>query len=321
MTQQIAVSHSIVHPSELSTVINEGYTLPSSANCELLAPGMNDTYQVVSGDRTYIYRVYRAGWRSTQDIQYELDLLLHLHQYGIPVSAPIPKSDGAYISKLMSPEGMRIGVLFTYAPGDVLGYQPDGALKYGALAAKLHNALDLFQTETPRFALDLEHLLENPLHKLRPFAEKQGSWGFLSQMGERLRTEILAQEGLLEKGVCHGDLHGHNVHLDEHGRLVLFDFDCGGPGWRAYDLAVYRWAVDLHAKSREPWDAFVKGYRSERSIQPVDMDLVPVFVAVRTVWLLGLQTDLVSLRGVRYVESVIQGGTRALEKWDPALLR
>lgn len=320
MNQTLAVSHSIISEQALASLVSEQYALPALASCQLLAPGINDTY-LVSAATKYVYRVYRSGLRSVQDIQYELQLLLHLQASGISVSAPVPKADGTLYSELQSPEGSRVGVLFLYAPGQVLGYQPDGAVKYGALAAKLHNSLDLFRAGAPRFALDLEHLLESPLRRVQPFAEVQGSWGFLSQLAERLRFDVLSTEAALDWGPCHGDLHGHNVHVDAMGNLVLFDFDCGGPGWRAYDLAVYRWAVDLHAKSREPWDAFIKGYSGERALQPADLSTMPSFVAIRTIWLLGLQVEQISLRGVRHVETFIEGGVKALQKWDPALLR
>lgn len=321
MGQSLAVSHSIISAEGLSRLIEQQYGLPAPVSCQLLAPGINDTYQVASGGAAYVYRVYRAAWRSIQDIQYELQLLLHLQRSGIPVSAPIPRADGALSSELESPEGQRTGVLFSYAPGRVLGYQPDGALKYGALAARLHNSLDLFRSDTPRFVLDLEHLLEGPLRKIRPFAEVQGSWQFICRLAERLRFDLQSQVSVLDWGVCHGDLHGHNVHTDALGQLVLFDFDCGGPGWRAYDLAVYRWAVDLHAKSREPWDAFLAGYSGERTVSPIDLSVIPSFVAIRTIWLLGLQVDQITLRGVKHVETFIEGGAKALQKWDPALLR
>lgn len=66
-------------------------------------------------------------------------------------------------------------MLFTEAPGQVLAYVAEDAFRYGAAAARLHDAMDAFHTELPRFRLDLDHLLDEPLGLIRPFAERLGS--------------------------------------------------------------------------------------------------------------------------------------------------
>ncbi len=321
MHMPVAVSHSIVAPDVIARVLSDSYGLPVPIRCILLSPGINDTYRIMAGSSTYIYRIYRAGWRRPNDIAYELELLTHLHRDGISVAVPIAKLDGTLSTDLWAPEGVRAGVLFSYAPGKVIGYETDGAAQYGRLVARLHTSMDSFQTELPRLQLDLEHLLEHPMSAIEPIVSKQGNWPFLTRLAERLRTEIRSREGVLVRGVCHGDLHGYNVHRDTNGTLTLFDFDCGGPGWRAYDLAVYRWAVDLHAKTREPWDEFMNAYYTERDLPQVDLEAIPAFVAIRTIWLLGLQVEQISLKGTQSVESTIEGGTKALRNWDPEKLK
>ena len=87
-------------------------------------------------------------------------------------------------------------------------------------------------------------------------------------------------------GLCHGDFHGWNAHSSE-GIVTFFDFDDCGYGWRAYDLAVFRWDARLEEKESERWEAFVKGYKSKRDIADSDLALTTVFVAIRDIWLMG----------------------------------
>ena len=47
--------------------------------------------------------------------------------------------------------------------------------------------------------------------------------------------------------VQHGDLQGYHANVGPDGMLTFFDFDCGGYGYRAYDLAVFVWCCRLAA--------------------------------------------------------------------------
>lgn len=91
------------------------------------------------------------------------------------------------------------------------------------------------------------------------------------------------------------------------------------PTWRAYDLAVYRWAVSRHTRGTEPWEAFLEGYRSVRAIPRADLDAVPVLVAARSFWLLGLAAQDVSRRGTALVEQWLVGAEQALRQWEAEL--
>jgi Ser/Thr protein kinase RdoA (MazF antagonist) len=58
---------------------------------------------------------------------------------------------------------------------------------------------------------------------------------------EHDRASFRSSREDLEVGSCHGDLHGWNAHIDQNMALTVYDFDCCGVGWRAYDIAVFRW--------------------------------------------------------------------------------
>jgi Ser/Thr protein kinase RdoA (MazF antagonist) len=74
-----------------------------------------------------------------------------------------------------------------------------------------------------------------------------------------------------------------------------FDFDCGGAGWRAYDVAVYLWAR-VRSKGKEhfkneQWDTFLAAYQKYRALSDSDLRAIPIFVAIREIWLMGLHTS------------------------------
>ena len=82
------------------------------------------------------------------------------------------------------------------------------------------------------------------------------------------------------------------------GQAVFFDFDESGPGYLAYDLAVFLWnCVLFERKDHAYWHAFVEGYRTIREISHADFEAVHLFVPIRHMWLLG-STPVASTNGV-----------------------
>lgn len=110
-------------------------------------------------------------------------------------------------------------------------------------------------------------------------------------------TSILPTSGP-QYGFCHGDHHGGNVHRDANGKLVLFDFDCYGYGWRAYDLAVILWQLTHsfgwsragRGKIDRRWNGFLNGYGDIRHLKKAELMATELFVPVRQIWWLGLHT-------------------------------
>jgi len=295
MPDLFPVCHSILSASALMTEILSSYDVGTPTACKLLNRGLNDTYLVATEGGKFALRIYRQGWRSDSDILFELEVLLHLARAGVPVSTPIPRKDGQNVGRVLAPEGLRSVVLFTYAPGKEPNYEEEVAAEsylYGKVAAQIHGATDSFRSPHRRFPLNLEHLVDVPLRACEPFlTHRPEDWKYVVALAEKLRTRLqdLPSDGL-EVGFCHGDLHGGNVHVDPNKALTVYDFDCCGIGWRAYDVAVFRWGARLRGKEKERWPAFVRGYTEHRPLSDMDMQSTACFVAIRHLWLLGLHT-------------------------------
>lgn len=293
-SQFVPAAWSVLDTNALATELQARYPLATPASCELLKAGVNDTYLVRTASGLGVYRLYQLNWRSEAAVAWELALLAHLGAQDIPVSSARPDQTGALHHWLLTPEGPRIGALFDFAPGQPPPFEDaeqgaEQARAFGASVARLHDAMQTFEQPAGRPPLDLVHLIDEPLAQVLPLLEgRPDDAAYLADLAQRTRAQLAELAGAgLTRIVCHGDLHGGNVHLHG-GVLTHFDFDCGGPGWLAYDLAVFWWDNRLNTKSPELWPAFLAGYGPAR-LAPVDHAALPWFVVARTIWLLGLQ--------------------------------
>jgi Ser/Thr protein kinase RdoA (MazF antagonist) len=284
------VTYSILSAEALSAEVRRAYGLEGPIRCQLLRPGLNDTYLVSAGNERRILRVYRAGWRSAAEISYELQLLEHLASKAVSVSVPIPARDGDVLRPLPAPEGNRHLVLFSYATGAPLSWEREADSRIlGRLAAQVHAAASDFAPSHERFRLDFEYLIEGPLAAIGPFLHHRAAdHQYLHRFADTLKSRgVRVAEAGLDWGVCHGDLSAKHVHMSPGGEPTLIDFDLCGEGWRAYDLAAAPYyATYKHAPPS--WEAFLAGYREVRSLGRADLEAVPLFHAINRLWSLGL---------------------------------
>jgi Ser/Thr protein kinase RdoA (MazF antagonist) len=273
------------------------YEIGEVTACQFFTGGFNDTYRVKTREgKTYYLRVYRRSWRTLPDILYELDVLNHLRGQGFPAARLLPRRDGSLYYELPAPEGRRYAVLFSEAPGRLIAYdvEPEKvSLQYGQAVAWMHNALEGFTSPHARFRVDLELLVDGPLRNIAPYlAHRPEDWAYLQGFAADLRQRIvdLPMEGL-EEGFCHGDLQGYHANLDADGTLTFFDFDCGGYGYRAYDLAVFRWCARLQNQEEIRREPYLRGYREVRKLNELDIQAIPLFVGARYLWHMGVHTQ------------------------------
>jgi Ser/Thr protein kinase RdoA (MazF antagonist) len=230
------------------------------------------------------------------DIQYELEVLEHLKQKGFPAARPVAYQDGQRFCAVPAPEGTRYLALFTEAPGPEISYahEPEQvARRYGQAVAEMHNALDDFLSPYPRFSLDLDYFTVQPLRFVAPYlADRPTDWTYVQHFAETLRQRMLALPATaLSQGFCHGDLQGYHANVGSDGTLTFFDFDCGGYGFRAYDLAVFLWCCRLEEATAVRWEPFLNSYRATRPLHELDKQTIPLFVCARYLWHIGVHAQ------------------------------
>jgi Ser/Thr protein kinase RdoA (MazF antagonist) len=286
------VANSILCPNAIvQQILIPVYGLPAQTTCRFHNFGLNDTFTVECPDAKYVFRVYRTGWRSNTDIAYELDVLKHLNAKGVQVATPVTRLDGSELTTIATPEGERSAALFHFAPGRELKEDDTDSGDFGRSCAQMHAASDDFVTKHKRFKLDLKHLLDDPAEFIRPhLVHRPKDRSYIQSLADRLRSEMdKLDSSSLDIGFCHGDFHGGNVHR-EGDLLMHFDFDCCGHGWRAYDVAVYRWVSwytddDVYVRR---WRAFLAGYCEIRKLSDMDLAAIEIFIPMREIWMMGL---------------------------------
>jgi len=320
----IPAVHTVFHKETLFEAIALLYDIGTPLKSQFVSNGLNDTYSVDTNTGKFILRIYKHLWRAESDIRFELDLLTYLKNCILPVSYPIQRRDGEWLTELDAPEGTRYAVLFSYADG-AGKLNVDTSNAYGSAIAQLHHAMDFYEQRHERFALDAAHLLDEPLRAMLPFLQhRPNDAAFVQETAGRLKARLAeAANGAYDWGVCHGDLHGWNVFHSDDGSMTHFDFDCCGVGWRSYDLSVYLWdrvhgRSDSESFEDECWDAFLEAYTKERPLSEQDLAMIPVFVAVRQLWLIGLHTGGSAVWGSWQDDGYFDGKLKFLAAWVKA---
>lgn len=275
------------------------FKIDNPIHCQFWCQGLNDTYKVTTEKEAFILRIYRHNWRTRSEISFEIDALLHLQTNGSDVAYPIKTQTGEYIVDLIAPEGQRYAVLTRCAAGSELDFEvPESAQIYAQHMAHLHLNSIQFNSTHQRFQLDVQHLITEPLQSIKPFLkQRKDDWSFIEDYAQRLAKKLQTALNHSQKLVlCHGDLHGGNAHKDSK-LLVSFDFDCCGLGLRSYDLAVFKWALEVDNKDPSIWDNFFHCYQLHFPLPDEEIALIDTLVSIRHIWLIGLHINIAVAKG------------------------
>ncbi len=293
-----ATAHSVPSAPHIAALVAATYDLPPLADCHLIQRGFNETYALTTttGDR-FVLRlsISRHRLRGPADVAAETAFLAYLAAANIPVATAIPTRTGPLFTTAETPEGPRPAVLFRHIGGRMPELaSPEDARAQAITLAHLHRAADAYpEREHGLHRLDLDHLLHRPIQAI--LALDLGTSQARHDLAG-LETRLAAAVGQLDADLtrtrCHGDVHGFNARIAETGphagQAVFFDFDEGGFGYLAYDLAVHLWAQVSFGRQRQHiWHAFDAAYRAIRPLHPADEAAIPLFVAIRHLWVIG----------------------------------
>ena len=299
MTDQVfPVQVSTLAESAVTGWIRDEYSLPSFISCQFFRKGICDTYRVSASDAVFFLKVYRHGRRSRRDVAEEVRLLNHLADCGVAVAKPMAKRDGAFVSELAAPEGLRCAVLFEAAVG---AHGDDGdpnrIRAFGEAVAQMHAAADEMAEPCERTPLEMDHLLGENLEAIRPFmAHRPADLSLIERIAEDSARGVddLLPRTKPEHGICHGDLHGGDVCYRDDGAPILFDFDSSGIGWRALDIGVFLasddW-MDTTAEAEHRRQAklgtFLEGYGMHRTLSKSELAAIQLTPPIRHIFLMG----------------------------------
>lgn len=292
---------SILHADYIAAVVGQFYAIGDIKKCTFISQGLNDTYLIICEQGKFIARVYRHLWRSLDEINAEIDFVTHLATHCAPVAQFILSKDGHRFHALPCPEGERVLVLMECASGseyETHAIPNNSPFNYGKSVGLMHNAANHFASTRTRRPLNTDHLIWQPLAAVKySFKQNSTNLEYLRAVADQLTIAINRLETAgLTKMFIHGDLTGGNANQDANGSYTLFDFDCCGFGWQAYDLAVFLWSL-IQNKKAGLWPTFLDGYRSVAQLNPIDEKSIGLFVAARSFWIMGYSMSRVPILG------------------------
>jgi Ser/Thr protein kinase RdoA (MazF antagonist) len=267
----------------LKEQLRECYGLDDIALEPLRTP-VNDVFVVATPRGHFALKLYNPQSRHHDDVQWEIDLVVHLLQHGAPVVTPIRGRDGYVASFLVDGQHLA-GALFEWIPGEIPERTQRSYVLLGEAAARIHRAADTFTSPLARHAYDYDAsvLIDEQLHRMKSHLVAAGRWRDAYALGERLKR-IIANPSL-DRGICHMDLTRANVHRNGN-TLTVFDFDSAGRCWRSLE------PYGVLRVSRNYLESWLEGYRSVRPFSRDDEHAVAAFGIVGDLrivaWKLGV---------------------------------
>lgn len=263
----------------------------------------NITFRVSERDTDYVLRLHRPNYHTLSELNAERAWTGALADVGIPTQTPLRTRRGDHFHAVEAPDGTRrFAGMTEWVEGTLLSDHLNTGVdleerkrsyrQIGALAAAIHNQSSGWKQPPgfERHALDLDGLMGDA-----PF------WGCFWEHKSLSRTEqtlLLHARGQIRDvldaigkttstfSMIHADLHSENI-LVHDGVIVPIDFDDAGYGWHMYELAVAlfdEWGkTDFEAVQ----EALLEGYREHRPLSDRDISLLPMFLLIRGMALIG----------------------------------
>lgn len=281
----INVNYSQFSSLSLLEELKHHYDLPTDSSCIFFKSGLNDIYKITAQGNSFFLRVSLFNVYNTVQIDEEIQFIHHLRARELSVVEPIQCKEKSYVLELNAPEGMRQAVLFRgieQSPAEDADIRME---HLGSLLAQIHMSSLSFQNHSTRPLIDEIMLVEEPTRLLNPFLKhRTADLDFLSKTALLLWTSV---DSILSRhsetiGFCHGDVQPNNCFFNGE-NPVLFEFDCMGRGYFAYDLGVLLanlTFMDNEIHQKDLWLSVIKGYSDVRSLNDDEEKVIYIFAAL-----------------------------------------
>ncbi len=273
---------------------------------KLIAHSENVTFRVSirGADTDYALRLHRPGYNSIEELNSERVWTQALLDAGISVPGSLLTRRGEYFVSIDVPGAGKqcYTGMTTWIEGSTLSEHLEtksdqyerahNFRRIGELAAAIHNQSTRWEAP-PGFArprLDLDGLLgEAP--RWGRFWEHTDLTASEQKLLRRARKRI--HDALCDYGerpdnfsLIHADLHPANIIYNEDD-LALIDFDDSAYGWHMYEIAsalIEDRFLPCFAALR---DALLEGYREHRPLAERDVNMLPDFLLLRGMAIIG----------------------------------
>ncbi|MGJ7512178.1 phosphotransferase enzyme family protein [Variovorax sp. GT1P44] len=326
---QLEIAQSTPTAASIAAIVQAHYDLGEVVESEFLRRSFNQVYRLgfASGQRA-VARLCAERPRGGPNVLFESFALAHLAEAGCRVSRCLPSATGEVAIQVPLPEGLRALALFEHLDGEFTSDSAEDIEAFARGLAALHIAGESYEGPASAYRLDLDYLLVRPLEGLlRAPTMTAALRPQFEALGRRLHDDIVAL-GELAQVLCHGDAHGSNNFIvtgaQDQREAVFFDFDEAGPGYLAYELAVYPWNLYPRApdgvpsdKAKTQWRHFICAYRATRPVADVDVAAIARFMAVRQFWLLGEYAGRIPVWGSQAIPTdYLRRQVTMLRQWE-----
>ena len=275
-------------------------------NVELIAHSENVTFRVsVRGsDADLVLRLHRPGYNSIKELNSERIWTRALKEAGISVQDSLLTPQGQHFELIDIPGTgeQRYAGMTTWLEGTLLSeylatssdQQERKRLfrRIGGIAAAIHNQIAGWKEPAgfERRRLDVAGLLGETPHWGRFWENAEltnAEQALLRRARERARAALSAYGTSPDNfGLIHADLHPDNIIYNGED-LALIDFDDSAYGWHMYEIA----SALIESRFGPDFDtlraALLEGYREKRPLSGQDVDMLPVFLLVRGMAIIG----------------------------------
>ena len=270
----------------------------------------NVTFRVKARDRVsdYVLRLHRPGYNSLRELESEREWISALVAAGISVPEPLKTRDGAHFTAVDiagADERRQVGMttwrrgMPLYRCTEVYADERERRRilrRIGEIAAEMHNQAASWDVP-PGFTrprLDLDGLLGDEPRWGRFWEHTklpEGGGELLLATRDKLRA-VLGEYPVRDDNfsLIHADFDSDNIIYDD-GELALIDFDDSAFGWHMYDIASALIEYCSDADFDVLCDAFVEGYREHRPLAIQDTEMLPLFLLVRGMAIVGWYHD------------------------------
>ena len=309
-----------------------------SAQVELVSLSENVTFCVTDSDTAakYVLRLHRPGYQTLDGLNSERVWTAALATVGIATQTPLLSNTGQNFHLVNIPEtgeqryaGMTQWVEGTLLSdhlgvGATLENRQNCFRQIGVLAAKIHNQSSEWTTppgfERPHY--DTDGLLGEAPH-----------WGRFWEHPSLTATEralLLHTRGQIRDvlqayppttaiyGLIHADLDPDNILVHED-RVTLIDFDDAGYGWHLYELAAALISEIGEPDSPNICEALLAGYCEHRALSERDLALLPMFVLVRGMVMIGWYGERPEVEALEYFDELKAAVLTRCEAFRPLL--
>ncbi len=285
----------------------------------------------LEGGQFAALRLHRPGYHDETSLRSELHFMAALKLGGLNVPSPVATSSKQSLVRLPANRHFaeQHADVVSWIDGTPLGQsgvplsqpaerQAEIFFCIGRNMAIMHNLADAWQPPERfrRPAWDAEGLVgEKPLWGR--FWDCQGlprsDTDALSALRGELRHALAEAGGHgLDYGLIHADLVRENIFLTENeGNVAFIDFDDAGHGFRLFDLA-----TTLLKNRNEPAypaieKALISGYRSRRELSDAALEVLPLFMVLRSLTYIGWLAERPEIPGAterlaRYVNESLE---------------